>query len=77
MNKQRRKLIAEAVSLIEQAKEIINQVYSEEQEAYDNMPESLQCAERGEQMSEYIYTLETAETDLDDMIANLSEITES
>lgn len=77
MNKQRRKLIAEAVELLEQAKEIINQAATEEQEAYDNMPESLQYAERGEQMSEYISTLETTESDLDDMVSNLTEITES
>ena len=33
-------------------------VRDEEQEAFDNLPESFQCSERGEAMEEYIYTME-------------------
>ena len=58
MNKLRRKQIAEAIELIEQAMSILEQVRDDEQEAFDNMPESLQGSERGEAMEEYIYTLE-------------------
>lgn len=58
MNKQRRKEIAKAIDLIEQAREILEAVLDEEQEAFDNMPESLQCSERGETMEEYISTIE-------------------
>lgn len=58
MNKVRRKEIARAIELMEQAREILEAVRDEEQEAFDNMPEGLQCSERGETMEEYIYTIE-------------------
>lgn len=60
MNKVRRKEIAKAIELLEQAREILESVRDDEQEAFDNMPESLQGSERGEAMEEYIYTLEEA-----------------
>ena len=65
MNKARRKEIARAIELMEQAREILESVRDEEQEAFDNMPESLQGSERGEAMEEYIYTLEEAVENLD------------
>lgn len=54
MNKIRRKRLAEAIDLISQAKDILEEVKDEEQEAYDNLPESFQYGERGEQMQEYM-----------------------
>lgn len=65
MNKLRRKQIAEAIDLIEQAREILESVKDDEQEAFGNMPESLQSSERGEAMEEYIYTLESFLDELD------------
>lgn len=58
MNKQRRKEIAHAIALIEEAREILETTKDEEQEAFDNLPESLQCSERGETMEEYIGTID-------------------
>ena len=58
MNKARRKEIARAIELMDEAREILEAVKDEEQEAFDNMPESLQCSERGEAMEEYNSTLE-------------------
>lgn len=54
MNKQRRKQIAAAIELIEQAQAILEEVIAEEQEAFDNLPEGIQASERGELMEEYI-----------------------
>lgn len=65
MNKARRKEIAKAIELIEEAYGILDMVRDEEQEAFDNMPEGLQGSERGEQMEEYIYTLEEVLESLD------------
>lgn len=48
MNKQRRKKLAEASSLIAQAQSIIEEVKDEEEEARYNLPESLQDSEKGE-----------------------------
>lgn len=49
MNNARRKEIARAVALLNEAQTIIATCAEEEQEAYDNMPESLQESERGQQ----------------------------
>lgn len=70
MNAARRKRLAEAVDMIASAKEIIEEVREEEQEAFDNMPESLQGSERGEAMEGFIGDLENAADDLD----NISDI---
>lgn len=45
MNKQRRNRIAEALELISQARDILEEVKDEEQESYENLPESLQYGE--------------------------------
>ena len=58
MNKARRKEIARAIELMDEARQILESAMDEEQEAFDNMPESLQCSERGETMEGYIGTLE-------------------
>ena len=74
MNKDRRNRLDEAISIIQEQLEIIEDIASEEQEAYDNLPESLQESERGETMSEYIDTLDEATASLEDVIGNLQEI---
>lgn len=76
MNKARREKIKNAIDLIQQANEILAEVGDEEDEAFDNMPESLQESERGEQMKEYIDMIDEANEAIDDLIGNLSEITE-
>ncbi len=70
MNKARRKELAKAVELIERAREIIEVVKDEEQDAFDNLPESLQASERGERMEEFISALEDFldEVDTDDLV---------
>ena len=58
MNKARRKELSRVVELIEEARELLEVIKDEEQEAFDNMPESLQYSERGETMEEYISVME-------------------
>ena len=58
MNRIRRKELAEIISLIEEARERLEAVRDDEQEAFDNLPESIQYSERGETMEEYISTME-------------------
>lgn len=65
MNKDRRKQLDEALKLLDeadalaqQAFEIVEAVRDEEEEAYDNLPESLQQGERGENMQSAICSLE-------------------
>ena len=74
MNKQRRKRLEKSYNLIDEAMEIIQEVRDEEQEAYDNLPESFQNGERGEEMSGYIEMLEEATGYLDDTKSVMAEI---
>lgn len=80
MNKQRRKQLAEAIekleqatAMLEEAKEIIDGVTEEEQEAFDNMPESLQCSERGVMTQDNVDTLEEIAQGMDSYIYEIED----
>ena len=76
MNKARRKWLEDIIGKLEEQKDELYQLYEEEQEAYDNMPESLQESERGQMASEFVDSLETEHDSLEDVITNLQEILE-
>ena len=76
MNAQRRKEIAKAIALIEDAIAILDSVAEEEREAYDNLPESLQYSERGERMEECAEAIEYASSELSEQIDNLNDAIE-
>ena len=74
MNAQRRKALKAVVKKLEaldelrqEVKEMLEAVRDEESEALANMPEGLQESERGQQMQEYIDTMDSAMDDLDMM----------
>lgn len=75
MNKARRKELYRIICLIDEARERLELVRDEEQEAFDNMPEGLQMSERGEQMEEYIGIIEEMLDSLD--TDELQEIVEA
>lgn len=60
MNNERRKRIAQAQALLDEAFEILESCRDEEQEYYDAMPESLQGGEKGEAATSAIDYLEEA-----------------
>lgn len=74
MNKQRRKEIEKVVSQLEDIQADIDALRDEEEEAYDNLPESLQDSERGEAMQEAIDQLEEASSSVGDAIDYLNEL---
>ena len=74
MNKLRRKSLKEAIGLLEQAQSIIECVKDEEQEAYDNLPESIRDSDRGQTMDEIIYNLEAYLDSISDMVEGISEM---
>lgn len=74
MNKARRKKLGEAFDLVNSAKEVLEDVREEEQEAYENLPESLQNSGKGEDMQNYIEMLEEAENYLDDANSVIEQI---
>ena len=58
MNRARRKEIDKAIDLLLEARVILEQVQSDEEDAFDNMPEGIQMSERGEAMEENLGILD-------------------
>ena len=76
MNKQRRKYIESALVYLEHALNIIETAKNEEEEAFYNLPDSLQESERGEQMEENISTLEEIFDNIEAAQEQITEICE-
>ena len=74
MNAARRKELKRALEMLDAAKTILEQVAEEEQDAYDNLPESIQDSERGEQIYDNADTLSGYMDDLDDMMSAIEEM---
>lgn len=83
MNKARRKRIASVIhtleniidyDLIESAKDELEDILYEEEDAYDNMPENLQYSMRGEESSDAIDSLQEAVDVLEEAIDTLNEL---
>lgn len=69
MNNPRRKRIDAVMSKLKKLTAELEAIKKEEEEAFDNLPESLQETERGEAMQEAI-------DNLDEAISNLADATE-
>jgi ABC-type transporter Mla subunit MlaD len=74
MNKERRKAIEEIIDQLGMLKEQVESITEEEQEAFDNLPESIQYSERGDAMSEAVSDLEDASSSIDDVMSTLQDI---
>lgn len=74
MNKQRRKEIEKAQDIILEAKDMLESAMEEEQDAYDNLPESIQDSERGEEMQSYIDILQEVVDNLYDVYDQIGEV---
>jgi len=74
MNKQRRKEVARAVAMIEEAKSILETCRDEEQDYFDNMPESFQDGQKGEDAQTAIDALDEAVSQMDDVSQALGDI---
>lgn len=84
MNKGQRKILAEerarlvvAHDTIESAKDSIEELYKEENDKFDNLPEGLQESGLGETLQEIASMLENIAFDLDDTSSQLSDILDS
>lgn len=85
MNANRRRAIEECIAKINDAeyiigemRDVIESIRDDEEEAHDNLPESLQDSEKGEAMQEAIGNLESAldsieGLDFDDIIGALQD----
>ena len=74
MNKKRRMEIQKVIDKIEAINGLLEDILSEEQDAFDNMPESLQSSERGEMSEAAQESLEAAIDALGEAIDCLEEI---
>ena len=76
MNKARRKWLQDTIEAIENAKIELESIRDEEQECFDNLPESIQYGERGDAMQENIDEIDGEISNLEDVISNLNDIVE-
>ena len=73
MNAQRRKRIASVGALLSQARDLLEEIVSEEYEAFENLPDSLQDSERGFRMQDIIDALEQGVGDIESIESLLEE----
>lgn len=76
MNKDRRKRLQEICDILEEQQAALEEIRDEEQESFDNLPESLQCTERGQALEESAGDLDSACSDLESLRDTLVEILE-
>lgn len=76
MNKARRINITKIADNLQALKSDVESIQSEEQDAYDNLPESIQDGERGDRMQEAIDNLDDALTLIDEAVTSLMQAAE-
>ena len=74
MNKNKRKLLADARNIIERAIEIICGVMESESESFDNLTDGLKCTERGVAMEEAVEILDDLVDKLNGSTAEIDKI---
>ena len=84
MNKERRKAIDDLITeirgleneitcLVQQVESAVEVILGDEQDAFDNMPESLQYAEKGEAAQEAINALEYADSEMGGWLSDITD----
>ena len=74
MNNVRRKNIEKVIGMISDARSLLEELMSEEEEYRDNMPENLQGSERYEKADEACYAMEEAIGNMEDIESSLEEV---
>lgn len=59
--------VQKATDLAEKAKNIIDDMRDEEQDAFDNLPDGFQTGDRGQQMEENIMNMDSAVCEIDEL----------
>lgn len=72
MNKARRTILNDLVSVLEDAREKLEGVASDEREYYENMPENMQQGDKGLQADSAASELESATDELQSVIDAIS-----
>ena len=74
MNKARRLRIAKIFSKLTELESNLEELEEEEQDAFDNLPESIAATERGDQMQEFVEVLRAAASQIEEARSDLSEM---
>ena len=72
MNDKKRLRLERAIRIIEEGKSIVEDVMSDEQHSYDNLPPAIQESVNGMKMEDAIDSLDDASADLEDAIENMN-----
>ena len=73
MNKVRRNELQKALDHLSEAKELLENVRNEEQDAFDNLPEGLQNADKGQAMEQAVQYLDEAIGQLEDVESTIND----
>ena len=76
MNAKTRKEIEKLTESLDEIKCAVENIQSDEEEKFDNLPEGIQDSERGEEFQAAIENLESAASSIEEAIDYLNEITE-
>ena len=68
MNNARRKELSKVINMLNEAKDVLEDVLYEEQDVFDNMPENLKFSMKGQDMENAVARLEDALNDVEDAI---------
>lgn len=74
MNNARRRRIAKIFTKLTDLESNLEELEQEEQDAFDNLPESIAATERGDQMQEFIEVLRAAASQITEARSDLSEM---
>ena len=73
MNKERKKRFQDVIALLEEAKDELVDIQSEEIDAFDSLPEGLQISDRGDKMQECIDFIDDAMGKIDNVICYIEK----
>ena len=74
MNRERRKLIGQAIKLLVAAQSILETAHEQEDEYLNNMPDAFRYGERGSSVEDGVSVLETAMSETESTALALSEL---
>lgn len=73
MNKNDRKELEKAISLLKEAQEIIESIKDGEQDKFDNLSEGLQQTENGQKFEEIVSNLDEAYSNIEDAMTYIDD----
>ena len=73
MNKARRKQLSDIRAKIEELQDLLEEVRTDEQDAFDNLPESIASSERGQAMEDAVQNMDDAIGWLEEALGCLEE----